>query len=348
MYFKRNAVLGVTCALLLLGVLMGGCISSSNGDEEHEPVTLKVLHAGSLTSPFEAVESALEADYPYIDVQLEPAGSSACIRKITDTGVEADVLASADYGLIPAMMMPDYADWYVVFASNDMVLTYSDQSRYADEITVDNWYDILRRDDVLWAFSNPNLDPCGYRTPMVLQLAEAYYGDDMIFDDLLGSQTAITVTYDNGVYQIVSPEDLSPDTAHVTIRDKSVELVSMVLEGGLDYAWEYRSVAVQNGMRFVTLPDEINLSAVAHADTYATVQITTSDGNTNVGAPIVYGITIPLNALNPEEAALFVSYIINEFGQGVFDEQGQPPLVPAGAYNMDALPEALKALVVEI
>jgi molybdate/tungstate transport system substrate-binding protein len=187
----------------MLCSLASGCISSDD-EEEQEPVTLKVLHAGSLTGPFEEIEAAFEAEYGYIDVQLEPAGSSACIRKITDTGVEADILASADYTLIPSMMMPDYADWYIAFANNEMVLTYSENSAYADEITQDKWYEILRREDVIWAFSNPNLDPCGYRTPMVIQLAEDYYDDDMIFDDLIGGQTAIYGNWGNGVFAMHS------------------------------------------------------------------------------------------------------------------------------------------------
>jgi molybdate/tungstate transport system substrate-binding protein len=344
---SRKYMLPVLIIVLMLCSLASGCISSDD-EEEQEPVTLKVLHAGSLTGPFEEIEAAFEAEYGYIDVQLEPAGSSACIRKITDTGVEADILASADYTLIPSMMMPDYADWYIAFANNEMVLTYSENSAYADEITQDKWYEILRREDVIWAFSNPNLDPCGYRTPMVIQLAEDYYDDDMIFDDLIGGQTAIYGNWGNGVFAMHSPEDLAPNTAHVTIRDKSVELVSMVLEGGLDYAWEYISVAEQNGLDYVRMPDAINLSAVAFADNYATVSITTSDGNTNVGKAIVYGVTIPTNAPNPEEAALFIEYIINEFGQSVFTSQGQPPLVPALASDVSLVPEELQDLVSEM
>lgn len=331
----------------MLCALAAGCISSDDTDGP-DAVTLKVLHAGSLTGPFEEIEAAFEAEYDYIDVQLEPAGSSACIRKITDTGIEADILASADYTLIPAMMMPDFADWYIAFANNEMVLTYSDKSVYADEITPENWYDILRRDDVIWAFSNPNLDPCGYRTPMVIQLAEDYYGDDMIFDDLIGSQTAIYCTEEGDKMNLFAPEDLNPDTAHVTIRDKSVELVSMVLEGGLDYAWEYLSVAEQNDLLYVSLPKAINLSSVSFADDYALVTITTSDGNTNVGKPIVYGVTIPTNAPNAEEAALFVEFIINEFGQSVFESQGQPPLVPSVASDVSLVPESLQELVSEM
>jgi tetratricopeptide (TPR) repeat protein len=35
--------------------------------------------------------------------------------------------------------------------------------------------EILQKPDVVWGHSSPDLDPCGYRTLMVLQLAEKYY-----------------------------------------------------------------------------------------------------------------------------------------------------------------------------
>ncbi|HOP09220.1 MAG TPA: tungstate ABC transporter substrate-binding protein WtpA [Candidatus Methanofastidiosa archaeon] len=340
-------VLMAAMCLVITISMFSGCISSDD-EEEHEAVTLKVLHAGSLASPFEKIEAEFEAEYPYIDVQLEAAGSVSCVNKIIETGVEADVLASADYTLIPSMMMPDYADWYVLFASNEMVLTYSDNSNYADEITADNWYDILRRDDVLWAFSNPNLDPCGYRTPMVIQLAELEYGDDMIFDDLIVANSAISVEESSGVYTITAPEALDPDTDYLTIRDKSVDLVAMIQEGGLDYAWEYLSVAVQNDLNYIRLPSSINLSSVSYADTYDNVSIILSNGGTQTGKPIVYGITIPLNAPNAEEAALFVEYVINGIGQGIFTEDGQPPIVPAGVNDIDLVPGGLEEYLEEI
>ena len=343
-----------TCLLLvflMLSLFSMGCISQQEVAQENETlpeeeITLKVLHAGSLTSPLEKVKAEFERDYPHVTVQLEPAGSIQCVKKITEVGLEADVLASADYSLIPSMMVPDYAEWYLTFAKNEMVLTYADGSMYADEITGDNWYEILQRDDVTWGFSNPNLDPCGYRTPMVIQLAELYYGDDQIFEALVSSQTAITVTEENGVFKISSPEDLAPNSEHVVIRDKSVDLVSMVQSGGLDYAWEYLSVAKQNNLSYVSISEAMNLSSIEYEDTYKKAQITTSDGKTQTGAPIVYGITVPLNAPHPEYGAKFVEYVINGNGQDVFENDGQPPIVPAAAYGMEYVPDNLTEYIV--
>ena len=106
-------------------------------------------------------------------------------------------------------MIPDAADWYVTFAKNQMVLCYTNESKYADEITAENWYEILGKSDVAWAFSDPNLDPCGYRSPMVIQLAEAHYGDDQIFERVVMANSNITVTEENGVFTS-TPNPRSP------------------------------------------------------------------------------------------------------------------------------------------
>jgi molybdate/tungstate transport system substrate-binding protein len=317
---------------------------------EPEETVLKVFCAGSLTLPFEDIEAQFEADNPNVDVQLEPAGSVACVQKITETGEECDVLASADYSLIPSMMMTvesDYADWYIIFAVNRMTLAYSDNSKYAEEITADNWYEILRRSDVKWGFSDPNLDPCGYRSPVVIQLAESEYGDDTIFEDLIEANSAITVSEDAGTYLIdANMTDLNPKTERLMIREKSVELVTFVQEGGLDYAFEYSSVAKQHGLNYLELPVTIDLSSADYASLYKTVKIEKTT-TTSTGKPIVYGLTIPTNAPNPALAEKFVKYTINNFGQTVFNNNGQPPVVPALADDVTKVPQSLQSYVVE-
>jgi molybdate/tungstate transport system substrate-binding protein len=227
-----------------------------------------------------------------------------------------------------------------------MTLAYTNSSKYADEITADNWYDILRKSDVKWGFSDPNLDPCGYRSPMVIQLAEAEYDDDQIFEDLIEANSDITVSEDSGVFTIdANMSDLNPNTERLMIREKSVDLVTHLQEGGLDYAFEYSSVAKQHDLLYLDLPVSIDLSSADCADTYKTVKIAKTT-TTSTGKPIVYGLTVPNNAPNADLGAQFVEYIINEFGQGVFNDNGQPPVVPALADDVDSVPANLQSYVV--
>lgn len=340
---RKIAIIAIVIVVAVVGVYV-----LTREKPTPEQITMKVFHAGSLTVPFEEIKAMLEENHPNVVVQLEPAGSVQCVQKVTELGETADVVASADYILIPDLMIPDYTEWYVAFARNEMTLAYSDNSRYADEINADNWFEILSREDVKWGFSNPNLDPCGYRTPMVFQLAELHYGDDSIFENLIESNTAITASESGGKYLINSNmEDLNPNTDKISIRDKSVELVSMVQSGGLDYAFEYSSVAKQHDLNYLDLPPQIDLSDLAYADTYSLVTIELTSGS-NTGTPIVYGITIPNNAEHPELGEEFIMYLLKEEGQQIFIDLGQPPISPALANDIDKAPESLKDYLNEI
>ncbi len=302
-------------------------------------VSLRVFHAGSLSKPFEEIEKEFEAEHPDVDVQLESMGSVTAIRQITEVGKRADVLASADCSLIEDMMYPEYADWYVIFAGNEMVIAYTEKSRYSDEINASNFCDILRRDGVIFGFSDPNTDPCGYRALMVMQLAELHYNDSSIFDDLVVRNTAITIREENNTFLINVPEELNPNTKKVKIRDKSVALISMLELGGIDYAFEYRSVAVQHGLKFLDLPPQIDLGRMEYAEDYGRVKVKTADGRIKTGKPIVYGITVPKNAENPDIGIEFIRFVTGDLGQRIFDDNGQPAIVPpVGAGD---LPEEL-------
>ncbi len=336
-------IIAVIIALTIIGVYY-----FTRNDQTQESVTLKIFHAGSLTVPFEEIEARFEEDFPNVDVQLEPAGSVQCVQKVTELGEVADIVASADYSLIPNMMISEYAEWYIIFAKNEMTVAFTDASNYADDITADNWYEILSREDVKWGFSNPNLDPCGYRTPMVIQLAELHYGSDTIFETLVIDNTDITVSEDGDTFIIDSNiEDLNPNTDKISIRDKSVELVSMVQSGGLDYAFEYSSVAKQHDLDYLDLPAQIDLSELQYSDTYNRVKVEKTSG-ISTGKPIVYGITIPSNAEHPDIAADFIMYLISEQGQQTFVDLGQPPISPPLINDLEKAPESLKEYLNEM
>ncbi|MBN2585911.1 MAG: tungstate ABC transporter substrate-binding protein WtpA [Candidatus Fermentibacteraceae bacterium] len=270
-----------------------------------------IFHAGSLSVPLEIIEERFETMHPGVDVRRESAGSVACARIITELGREdCDIMASADYTVIDDMLIPDYTEWNAVFATNRMVVAYTPGSRHADEINSDNWIDILAMDEVEWGHSDPDADPCGYRTLLVLQLAEEYYGIPGFYETLLTNRD------------------------ERNIRPRSVELISLLESGHLDYAFEYLSVAVQHDLQYVDLPPEINLGDPDKADMYATASTViagSSPGETTAvsGAPIAYGITLLSNASNSEAAVAFLEYMLSpEGGLAVLDELGQPPFVP--------------------
>lgn len=290
-----------------------------------------LFHAGSLTVPFAKIEKAFEAAHPEIDVQREAGGSTKMARMITELGKPADIMASADYDVIDKGLIPAHADWNIRFATNRLVLCYTDQSRYRGEITSLNWFDILKRRDVVWGHSDPNLDPCGYRTLMALKLAEPHYGMAGLYDALIANRPINN------------------------IRPKSVELISLLNTGHMDYAFEYLSVAVQHGLRYVELPTAINLGDPGYDDTYkkAEVQVTGPKPGTFVtlrGKSCTYGITLIKEAPNREAALLFLDFLLDpNQGLKLLQEMGQPPVVPCQVPSAEALgklPQALRKRVV--
>jgi molybdate/tungstate transport system substrate-binding protein len=291
---------------------------------------LVMFHAGSLSVPFEAMEKTFESMYPKVDLQREGSGSQQAARKISDLKKPCDIMASADYKVIDKLLIPAYADLNIRFATNQLVLCYTDQSKYAGEVNANNWYEVLQRKGVVWGHSDPNLDPCGYRSLMVIQLAEKYYKINGLYDKVIANR----------------PKE--------NIRPKSVELISLLQTGNMDYAWEYRSVAVQHKLKYVVLPDEINLGNYQHDKFYkqAKVQVTGKKPGTFMtmtGGSVTYGITLIKNAPNREAAIAFLKYVLDpKGGLKVLDEMGQPPFVPCRVPTSkmkSMLPDELKGFV---
>ena len=232
-----------------------------------DKIILKVFHAGSLSAPFEAIEKAFEARYPGIDVRRESSGSVRAIRKVTEVHKPCDVIASADYSLIPKMMFPQYADHVYLFARNELVLAFTPRSKFSREINQKNWFQILAHPEIKWGFSNPNLDPCGYRTVIMLALAEKLYQKPLL-NLLLTPHLSLQIKRKGDLTKINLPEAVIPKGKKVFIRPKAVELLGLLESGALDYAIEYLSVAKQHNLRYLRLPDEINLGKKAYEDFY--------------------------------------------------------------------------------
>ncbi len=311
--------------LLLPSVILGGCTAEKK---------LIVFHAGSLSVPFEILEKEF-SKAKGVDFQDEASGSVMAVRKVVDLGRRADVVAVADYSLIPQLMVPKYADFYVLFASNEMVIAFTNESKYADEINSSNWFEILARKDVRFGFSNPNMDPCGYRALMVMKLADYYYGRP-VFEELLGNTN---LKVENGT--IIVPEKLEVGEK-IVVRPKETDLLGVLESGAVDYIFIYRSVAEQHHLRYVELPKEINLGDFRLKDFYSKVKVRIgSTGKIIVAKPIVYGITVPKNAPHERLALEFLRFVLTH--GDVFEKCHQRFISPPLAFGN--VPEEIRDIV---
>jgi molybdate/tungstate transport system substrate-binding protein len=152
---------------VIVSILVFSCANHKAGENK-----LTIFHAGSLSVPFKELAEEFKKENPGVEIFAESSGSLDAARKITDLDKACDVLAVADFLVIDKLMIPEHAAWNFVFASNEMIIAYNKNSKYASEINSENWQEILLRDDVIIGRSEPNADPCGYRTVFVCKLAE--------------------------------------------------------------------------------------------------------------------------------------------------------------------------------
>jgi molybdate/tungstate transport system substrate-binding protein len=323
--------------------------------------TLKVLSAASLMFPLDKVEEAFEKAHPDVNVEIEGQGSIQVIRQVTELGKEADLLMVADYSLIPLMMYnssqsgsnQSFADWYIRFASNRIVLAYTKSSKYASDVNVTNWFSVLMKSGVVFGFPNPMIDALGYRALIAMQLAETCYGNNSIFYDLVtrNFDPPISSIPSGDNYTIFVPEVLQPK-ANVILRDSSIQLVPLLQTGIMDYCFLYLSNAKQYSLQYVDLPDEFNLGNPQFEELYEHVTVRfelqrfATIGLDRLGKTIYYGFTIPNNAVHKDLAVEFAEFLLGEEGQGIFGSAWHPILVPSYTDNVQGIPSSLQTFVV--
>ncbi|MBN2559713.1 MAG: tungstate ABC transporter substrate-binding protein WtpA [Phycisphaerae bacterium] len=346
----------ILAALLFLSLLLTGC-----GPQEVTP--LHVFFAGSMIIPIHEIEDAFEASHPNVDVLPEGHGSIQVVRHVAELHDEVDVAITADHALIPMLMYPatlpdtgePYADWYIEFATNRLTLAYTDRSQYADEITADNWYEVVTRPGVRLGLADPRFDAAGYRELMAFQLAEFYYDDPLIFEDAFMGRFryAITTQEEDERWVIHVPEIVEPkQDSGIVVRGGSIQLIALLESGEIDYAFEYESVSQQHGFRYVPLPGAVNMGSEAYANVYGRVEVQLDFQRFASVDPVFpaefigYGITIPASSAHPDLAAEFIAFMLGPEGEAIMDANAHPLIVPPRADGYERMPADLRGLCV--
>lgn len=319
-------VMCLALAIAVWGFSSNGTAAGKSGSATvSAEKSLIVFGAGTLATPFGQEIAAFKALHPGITVHSEFSASGDRVKAITQLGEPDDVLGVADYSLIPAEMFGGsghkrFASWYVGFVSNQITFAYTAHSKGASQLTSKNWYRILAEPGVHIGRSNPAADPSGYQILQMLKLAQGYYHDPSLSASVLKN---------------------SPDSS---VAETETSLLAALQSGQIDYLAIYRSDALQNHLKYIHLPPQINLSNPALAKTYAKV---TTQGATSSGVhgkPIIYGLTVPSNAPDPTLGEQFVKFVLGPKGQAIMAKNGFPVLSPALASSKSKLPASLRPL----
>ena len=312
-----------TLAVILVAAMLASCTKQDAGSSAAEADdAIVVFNAGRLARPLRAALDSFTAG-TNIKIEQENAGSVETARKLNELDRIPDLVGSADYQVFPKYLMPSHTSWYVRFARNRMVLMYTPRSKSASTIDSTNWYKVLEAKGVQTGRSDPALDPNGYRSLVVMKLAELYYKEPGLTDRLIANSSA-----------------------HI-VRPKEVDLMGLLQTGEIDYAWSYESVAQAAKLPYVTLPRAIDLSDPADSAQYALASVripgsTPKDTVEMKGEPILYGFTIPRKAPHRALAEKFAAFLISDAGRRILAREHLDAL-PTPIFVGDSIPAGLRA-----
>jgi molybdate/tungstate transport system substrate-binding protein len=288
-----------------------------------------VMYAGSLVKIFEDVIGPAfqnETGYTYVG---EGRGSVQGANMIRDGFRSPDVFVSA--GAIPILNLmdnkPQLAEWLLEFGSSEMVIAYSPNSPYYDDLEKAKkgdmpWYDAISKEGFKFGRTDPKLDPKGYYAIITAKLANIYYNDSSIKERVLG---------EDGNSKQIFPE----------------EILKTILESGqLDAVVAYKHEAISRGLPYITLPKEINLGDPLFSNFYKKANYTSesADQKTIYGEPIYFSITIPQTVKNMEGAISFVNFLLSENGSKIMENQGLGSIDVFPEGDANKLPPSVKDL----
>jgi len=291
-----------------------------------------VMYAASLLKTFEndlGPAFQKETGYTY---QGEGRGAIQISNMIVDGQRTPDIFVSA--GTVPIMKLMNnttpMANWLVKFGSAEMVIAYSPNSLFNNDLEKARkgeipWYEVPSKEGFNFGRTSPEIDPKGYYMIITAELANLYYNDSGIKERILGE--------DRNTKQIFAEEILK------TILEQSQ----------VDAVAAYKHEAVARGLPYITLPTEINLSDLEFTDFYRKAFYTFDDssgsGQTVFGEPIYFAVTIPETVKNLEGATSFVDFMLSTKGKDLLEKQGLKYIKPAIIQgNAEKMPLSLQNL----
>ncbi len=230
----------------LTALTLAGCIQRSG---------VYVMFAGSLQKEMEDLIVPEFTEKTGIPVDAEARGSVTIVNLVKEGYKKPDVIISADATLLDELK-PHFIDRYVLFASNSIVLAHNGM-----DIDKDNWLDALLTKKFKFGISEPESDPLGYRSLILLKLAEIYYNLKI---------------YKRALENLI-------------VFGLETDLVANIKTGTVDAGFIYKNMAISHGLEFIELPEEINLGSYEYRDFYSRAVVIVGD-KVKRGEPIIYGM----------------------------------------------------------
>ena len=266
---------------------------------------------------------------------VKSGGSFADAGQIA-AGAPDDVFISVSLSATgPGYLKNESSNWAIGFASDQMVLAYSNATTAAKVMSLgeaadasnstsdwNSFFTSLTNGSVKVGIADPVADPAGLRGWLVLKAAGFLYRG--------GNQSAY-----------VAP--LVRAASNVT-GTHAAALVAPLEAGQIQFLFIYRSAAISDHLGYIALDRHINLGDPALEAFYSSFSYTDSAGK-NSGSPIILCITVPLSSTSTAEALLFVQYVVKN--AGTLSSYGLQPFTPAKLYSNTTPPAAVSAMITE-
>jgi molybdate/tungstate transport system substrate-binding protein len=318
--FNLRRLLSLEVLVITLVVAMAGAKTLAADSQ------ILVLYAGSLGNFMEKEVGPSFTRATGCKYLGEAKGSVLGANLIKEKLRTPDVFISADPKVNERLMGKENGDlvrWYATIFGNEMVLGYNPNSRFAAELqqvgTNDSrLYEILQEKGFRLGRGDPELEPKGYRTLFLFDLAEKHYQRPGLAKKILFNPEQPTLVF---------PEE---------------QLVARLEAGQLDAGIFYRNEVAEHKLPFIGFPREINLSDPALDPQYGAATYVNPKGTKFSGAAIVYSITIPETSQNPAGAIALVVFLLSDQGRKIVEKHALRLIQPLVSGEIDAVPSTLQ------
>lgn len=272
-----------------------------------EPV-LSVAYAGSMGALMDKALGPTIAQQAKVQYQGKGAGAYGLAHLIAVKQINPDVFVSITPGPVEVLQKVGLVDTAVPVASTQMVIAYSDKSKFAADFKAAAagkmpWYSVLEKPGLLFGRTDPKTDPQGRNIVFTMLLAQDFYKQPGLADKILG--------------KVENQQQIFTEPS----------LLSRLESGQLDATSGYLSAVISHKLPYIKLPEEINLSdpgmiekwySKAHFD----LKLPNGKTDTLSTQPLVFYAAVLKNAPNPKAGADFVKLMTSAEGQALFKKYG--------------------------
>ncbi len=322
----------VAAAVLVVAVVAAGAVAYTYFVSPKSQSPLVSYSADAYAAETAGLLSSFSKSTGVPVAPVKSGGSFADANQIA-AGNPADIFVSVALSATgPAYLKGESPGWAVGFATDQLVLAYSNSSassvvseglRAAQTNTTSDWnafFTSLTSGGVKVGVSDPSSDPAGLRGWLCLEAAGYLYS---------GGNTNAYVSR------------LTQAGGNVT-GASAAALVAPLQSGQIQFLFIYKSAAIADHLQYVQLEPQVNFGNPSLGALYSKFSFHDSAGTTT-GSAIVLSVTVPAGSAQQAAALKFVQYVVENAES--LSSYGLLPLVPAQLYSNVAPPAPIAQMV---